>query len=84
MTTIAWLAAGPALSLALGLPGLAVAALLHRPDMGAAEDLLVAMGAAAVVPALAAVALLPFHVAYVDVAPIVFAALLTSSGGGHT
>src|SRR5258708_4407594 len=81
MDSLLWLLAAAALSGALLLIGLAVAALVHRDDFSPAEDLLIAIGAGIAAPALIAVILWPTPIPYATVCPPIAVCLLAASAG---
>lgn len=79
MQTLIWFLAAGVLVVSLLTIGLAASALIHRSDMSPGEDLMVALGGSIGITALAAVAQLPLHLAYVTVSPPLMILLLAAS-----
>ena len=79
METLIWFGSAILLVACLAVPGLAVAALIHREGMSPGEDVMVALAGGTAVTALAAVAQLPLPLAFTTVSPPLMIVVLAAS-----
>jgi len=77
--TLIWFGSAILLVACLAVPGLAVAALIHREGMSPGEDVMVALAGGTAVTALAAVAQLPLPLAFTTVSPPLMIVVLAAS-----